>query len=407
MPGMNLTEPWDYKRDENYRYKMRYTIIKYFFIAGLLSAPGCNSEPPRQENPQAIRDSIAEYRQQILGLNREISRLERQLAGMGERVQARDARRVRVIQIQAREFTHYFTINGSAEAVLDATISPEINGQITGINVARGDRVAPGQMIAQLNTSVIETNIEEVRTNLELAEIVYERQRRLWEQDIGSEMQYLEARNTYRSLQQNLASLESQLGLARLQAPFAGIVDDIFLKQGEVAMPGAPVMRIINLDNLYINTDISERYLPLVNPDDSVILRFPVYPDFEEYVPIHRLGNIINPENRTFRLQLLISNRQQRLKPNMVASLGIRTLSVKNAVVVPSALIKQDVQGHYVFVAYEDEDGNYYVEQNYVERGPESEGKTIIERGLVPGELLITDGHNRVGQGDFVQLEDQ
>jgi membrane fusion protein, multidrug efflux system len=383
-------------------------IFTFFLLITVFAiAPSCNNDAPGGKSPQAIRDTISEYRQQITRLNREISRMERQLADMGERVPAREATKIRVEKVQTRDFDHYITINGSVEAVLDATISPEINGQMETVSVNRGDRVNAGQVVARLSTSVIESNIEEVRTNLEMAETVYERQKRLWEQGIGSEIQYLEARNRYRSLQQSLATLESQLGLASLRAPFSGIVDDIFVKEGELAMPGSPVMHVINLGNLYINTDVSERYLPVVNADDSVILRFPVYPGYEEYVPIHRLGNVINPESRSFRLQLRIRNPGQRLKPNMVATLGIRTLSAEDAIVIPSVLIKQDVQGHYVFVAYENADGNYYVEQNYIERGPESEGKTIIESGLDPGDLLITDGHNRVGQGDLVRLADQ
>ncbi len=382
-------------------------LIMFSLITAISVFPSCNNDPPGEQRPQAIRDTISEYRQQIAHLNREISRMERQLTDMGERVPARAATKIRVEKIQTRDFDHFFTINGSVEAVLDATISPEINGQMETVSVSRGDRVSAGQVVARLSTSVIESNIEEVRTSLEMAETVYERQKRLWEQGIGSEMQYLEARNRYRSLQKSLATLESQLGLANLRAPFSGIVDDIFVKEGELAMPGSPVMHVINLDNLYINTDVSERYLPMVNADDSVILRFPVYPDYEYYVPIHRLGNVINPDNRSFRLQLRISNPGQMLKPNMVATLGIRTFSVEDAIVIPSVLIRQDVQGYYVFVAYENADGNYYVEQNYIERGPESEGKTIIESGLDPGDLLVTEGHNRVGQGDLVQLADQ
>jgi membrane fusion protein, multidrug efflux system len=383
-------------------------IFTLFLLMTIIAiAPSCNSDPPGEKSPQAIRDTISEYRQQITRLNREIGRMERQLSDMGERVPAREATKIRVEKVQTRDFDHYITINGSVEAVLDATISPEINGQMETVSVNRGDRVIAGQVVARLSTSVTESNIEEVRTNLEMAETVYERQKRLWEQGIGSEIQYLEARNRYRGLQQSLATLESQLGLASLRAPFSGIVDDIFIKEGELAMPGSPVMHVINLGNLYINTDVSERYLPMVNADDSVILRFPVYPGYEHYVPIHRLGNVINPENRSFRLQLRISNPGQRLKPNMVATVGIRTLSVENAIVIPSVLIKQDVQGHFVFVAYENPDGNYYAEQNYIERGPESEGKTIVESGLDPGDLLITDGHNRVGQGDLVQVVNQ
>ena len=382
--------------------KLNKISIIFSLITATVFTTSC--DPPAEKNPQAIRDSISEYRKQMDHLNREINRMEEKLADMGEVVPGREAVKVRANKLKTTDFDHYFKINGSVEAVQDATISPETNGQMKKIIVTRGERVTKGQIVAELNTSVIENNIEELKTNLHMAETVYERQRRLWEQEIGSEIQYLEAQNNLRNLQSRLNTLESQLDLAILRAPFRGIVDEFFLKEGELAMPGTPIMQIINLENLYINTDVSERYLPMIKPDDSVILRFPAYPDYENLVPIHRMGNVINPENRTFRLQLQITNPGKRFKPNMVATLSIRSFSAEDVIVIPSFLIKQDVQGYFVFVAQQDPDDNYYAKRIDVERGQESEGRTIIESGLDPGDLIITDGHNKVEDGDLVQV---
>ncbi|MFO7924550.1 MAG: efflux RND transporter periplasmic adaptor subunit [Bacteroidales bacterium] len=384
---------------------MRLTkvIILFSLIIATTFTPSCN-DFSSEKTPEAIRDSISEYRNQISGLNMKISRLETQLTDMGERLPTREATKVRADTLQTRDFEHYIKINGSVEAVRDATISPELNGQMKKIMVSRGDRVNAGQVVAELNTSVIENNIEEVKTNLQMAETVYERQKRLWEQEIGSEMQYLEARNRYESLQSSLKSMESQLDLAILRAPFSGIIDDIFIKEGELAMPGSPVMRLINLTNLYINTDVSERYLPLINSNDSVILQFPIFPDYEDNVPVYLLGNVINPENRSFRLQLRIVNPEEKFKPNMVATLGIKTFSEEDVIVIPSILIKEDVQGHFVFIAKQDSGGHYVAEKTYIERGPESEGKTLVEEGIGSGDLIITEGHNKVGDGDMIQL---
>ncbi len=384
---------------------MRLTkvIILFSLIIATTFTPSCN-DSSSEKTPEAIRDSISEYRNQISGLNMKISRLETQLTDMGERLPTREATKVRADTLQTRDFEHYIKINGSVEAVRDATISPELNGQMKKIMVSRGDRVNAGQVVAELNTSVIENNIEEVKTNLQMAETVYERQKRLWEQEIGSEMQYLEARNRYESLQSSLKSMESQLDLAILRAPFSGIIDDIFIKEGELAMPGSPVMRLIDLTNLYINTDVSERYLPLINSNDSVILQFPIFPDYEDNVPVYRLGNVINSENRSFRLQLRIVNPEEKFKPNMVAALGIKTFSEENVIVIPSILIKEDVQGHFVYIAKQDSGGHYVAEKTYIERGPESEGKTLVEEGIGSGDLIITDGHNKVGDGDMIEL---
>ncbi len=250
--------------------KLNKISIIFSLITATVFTTSC--DPPAEKNPQAIRDSISEYRKQMDHLNREINRMEEKLADMGEVVPGREAVKVRANKLKTTDFDHYFKINGSVEAVQDATISPETNGQMKKIIVTRGERVTKGQIVAELNTSVIENNIEELKTNLHMAETVYERQRRLWEQEIGSEIQYLEAQNNLRNLQSRLNTLESQLDLAILRAPFRGIVDEFFLKEGELAMPGTPIMQIINLENLYINTDVSERYLPMIKPDDRCIM---------------------------------------------------------------------------------------------------------------------------------------
>ena len=190
-----------------------------------------------------------------------------------------------------------------------------------------------------------------------------------------------------------------------MRAPFTGIVDEIFIKEGELASPGMAVMELVDLQDLFVNADISERYVGQVRERDTVILRFPFIQDYEARVPVHRLGNIINPDNRTFRLQLRISNPGERIKPNMVARLSVRSFSLKEVIIVPSILIKQDVQGHFLYMARE-QNGEWYAETVYIERGEESEGKTVIESGISPGELLITDGHNRVGEGDRLRIVD-
>ncbi len=374
-------------------------------VAVMVMIPACR-QPEAERDPQTIRDSLETYRNRVEHLQAEIRRMERELNNNGRDNQTplRDIIRVRVMEIEPTGFDHYFRINGSVEAIRQATISPEINGQMQSIPVNSGDRVSQGRVVARLSTTVIESNIEEVRTQLEMAEEVYERQERLWEQGIGSEIQYLEARNAYRNLQSRLRTLEAQLDQAVMRAPFPGIVDEIFIKEGELASPGMPVMQLVNLESLYINADISERYVGQVKEGENVILRFPFIQDFEARVPVHRLGNVINPDNRSFRLQLMISNPGERLKPNMVAHLSVRSFSAEDVMVVPSIYIKQDVQGHFLYVAREDEEGDWYAEAVYIERGEESEGKTVIESGLYPGDLLITDGHNRVGEGDRIEI---
>jgi membrane fusion protein, multidrug efflux system len=380
-----------------------FALVSLSIIASAVFT-SCGSNQP-ETDAEKIRTEISQHLDEINALTLKIGDLEQRLESLGEMPVSRSSTLVQLSEVGVEEFVHYFRVTGSVEAVREASISPEMSGQIKSIVVKRGQRVQPGDMLARLNTSVIETNIREVKTSLRLAKTVYDRQKGLWEQEIGSEIQYLEAQNNYESMQTRLETLEAQLDLAVMRAPFAGIVDDIFVKEGELAMPGMPVMQIISLSELYINADLAESLLPNVNSKDEVILRFPSFPDYEERIPIHRLGNVINPENRTFRLQLLINNREEKFKPNMLASISVNLFTAPDAIVVPSILIKQDVQGHYVFLAEQNEQGDWVARKRYVERGLEAEGRTMIASGIRKGEMLIQRGNNQVGDGSLLRIE--
>lgn len=371
-------------------------------VAFMVLLASCNNEQP--SDADQIRKQITEYNEQIVELNQKVSELERKLEELGETTQNRVRTPITVAVMEPGPFDHFFRVNASVEAVREAMISPETNGQIMQIPVEKGQQVRRGQVLAKLNTAVIENNMEEVKTSLQLAETVYNRQKRLWDQEIGSEIQYLEAKNNYESLQSRLKTLQSQLDMAVMRAPFDGVVDEIFAKEGELAMPGSMVMQLLDLSQLFVNADVSETFMPVISTGDQVILRFPAFPDYEERVPIHRLGNMINPENRTFRLQVRISNPEQRLKPNMMAEVSIRSFSTDDALVVPSIYIKQDIQGHFLYIAKENEEGDLVADKIYVERGLAGEGRTMILSGLQPGDRLIKGGHNRVSEGTLVRI---
>ncbi len=378
------------------------------FIAMLtLSLLFTSCQEEEKSDTEVIREKISGYNEQIVELNQKISELERELEALGETTQNRVRTPVTITTLGYEPFEHYVRINGQAEAVKEAMISPETSGQITSIEVQKGQQVRSGQVLARLNVSVIENNIAEVKTSLQLAQTVYNRQEALWEQEIGSEIQYLEAKNNYESLQSRLKSLQSQMEMAVLRAPIDGIVDDIFSKEGELAMPGSRVMQLVNLGQLYINADVSEAFLPVVSSEDKVILRFDAFPGYEEWVPIYRVGNVINPENRTFRLQLRINNPNNQFKPNMMASMGIMAFSTDEALVIPSIYIKQDVQGHFVYVARENDEGNLIASKEYIERGRSGEGKTMIVSGLKPGDRIISQGHNKVSDGTLIRISEE
>ena len=313
---------------------------------------------------------------------------------------------VEVKTLTPEEFVRHFEVTGNMEAVKDAIISPEINGQIKTIAVERGQRVRKGELLIGLNTDVTEKSIAEVKTNLELASKIYEKQKELWDQNIGSELQYLEAKNGKESLEGRLATLEKQMEMARIRAPFSGIVDNIMVREGELASPGMRLLHLVNLAEMRVSARVSESYLQSVKKGDPVQLRFSSYPDEVLAEKISRLGQVIDDQTRTFALEILFANKDEKYKPNMLTSVRIEDYRNDKALVVPSIVLKQDFNGTFLFVISEGENGSVARKQ-YVSPGVTVQDKTMIEEGLSAGDMVIIKGYNLVSDGspvDPVQL---
>jgi membrane fusion protein, multidrug efflux system len=192
--------------------------------------------------------------------------------------------------------------------------------------------------------------------------------------------------------------------MAIVKSPVAGIVDVISRKVGEMAMPGAQFMQVVNLEEIYINADVSEVYLSQISEGETVKVEFPVYPGMSMEVPIYRKGNIINPNNRTFPIQLKISNPDHKLKPNILAVINIRDFSADSAVVVPSAIVKQDITGSYLYTLQQDGD-NWVAKKKYITPGQFYQDQTMVTDGILPGQKVIVEGYNEVSDGTEVYIK--
>jgi len=310
---------------------------------------------------------------------------------------------VRVLKLEYHPFQHYFSANGTVEAVDYAYISPEINGQIKEIHVKEGQRVQKGHLLVSLNSEVIRNGIKELESGLELAQTVFNKRKDLWEKNIGSEIQYLQAKTEKDSMENRLESLKAQLKMANIKAPISGIVDKIHLKAGELASPGLPLIQLVDLSKVYVNTEVSEAYLPKLQKGDIVNVSFPTFPQLSRETPIHRTGNIIRVENRTFLVQLKLDNTEEKLKPNMIAIVKMKDFYAQSALVVPSIIIKNDLTGSYCYVA-QSVDGKLTAQKAYVEPGLSEGHMTMINKGLEAGQEVITEGYNLVKHGMAVTV---
>ncbi|MDX2443956.1 MAG: efflux RND transporter periplasmic adaptor subunit [Bacteroidales bacterium] len=303
-------------------------------------------------------------------------------------------------------FQHFIEINGSVQAEEDAIVSPEIVGQINKIYVEEGDIVKKGQLLVTLNTSITESTIREVKTSLDLAQKTYEKQKQLWEQNIGSEMQFLQAKNNKESLESRLSTLQAQMAMARLRAPFDGVIDRISIKNGELASMGREILHIVNLAEMKIYGDVSESYLPSIHEGDWAEITFPIYPDMKLDERIHRIGQVIDEKSRTFRIEIKLDNKDGKLRPNMISRIRLNDFLDDNALVVPSYIIKQDFSGSFLYVA-EKQNDLYIARKTYITPGITYNNQTMVIEGLNENESVIVVGYNLVSAGVEVTVIDE
>ena len=343
---------------------------------------------------------------QLKELELELEVIESKISSLQEEIDAADTTIVRVDaiavsikEVQPEPFQHFITVEGVVEVETDVMVAAQYQGQIEKIHVEEGQKVKKGQLLASLNNKVISSQLKELRTRYSLAKELFERQERLWkENNIGSEMQYLEAKNNKESLLQNIRALQAQLDMTYIRAPQAGQVDQIFMKVGSFASPQAPFAQIVNLDDLHIAVDVSEKYLPMVQEGDSVLVNFKDL-GIKRKLAISRVGNVINPQNRSFLVEIALDNETGILKPNALATVKIRDYASDSTLVLPSNSVQQDVNGYYVFLA----NGTGEIrtsEKNYVEIGLGNDrNQTEIQSGLKPGDEVVVAGYNQVSNG--------
>lgn len=332
-------------------------------------------------------------------LRLEIERLEKEIATLDPNF-ARSQRKSLLVTTTTpikESFAHYVEVTGSVRSRRNVNISAELSGRIQEIPAIEGMRVRKGDVLVRIDDESIQRNLAEVETQLELARTVYERQKRLWDQQIGTEMQYLEAKNRLEGLEKNISTITTQQGRATVRAPFDGTVESITVRAGEVIQPGSPILNFIGESDLYIEGDISERYVGILDRGDSVQITFP---SLNKTIDsrVTAIGSVINPNNRTFKVEITLPT-VENVKPNMISVLRIMDYQQPTAVTVPTYLILQDNQGEYVFVVE-----NEVARKQYVERGMTYNERTEITSGLTGDELLVDQGFREVGDNMRVNI---
>ena len=376
--------------------KSYYLII---ITIGLLLF-SCGSQKKQAETPEQIKEQIFAYKEQVADINKKIKDLEI-LLKESDTTKENSALKVNIKQLIVEPFAHYFEATGSVEAVQEAFISPQINGQIKRIYVKEGDFVKKGQLLASLNSEVMRNNLEELKIQMILADTLYQKQKQLWKQNIGSEVQYLQAKTQKESLERSIKTLKSQIAMSNIRAPFSGIVDQIFQKEGELGTPGMRIIQLVNLNYMFVTADLSEKYLKDISQRDSMIITFPSYPDITINTTVFQKGNIIDPNNRTFIIKARFKNIKNQIKPNLLAIMRLKDYETPDALLVPSMIINQDINGFFLYLVAL-ENGKNIAKKTYVEIGKADNYNTIITKGLKEGDKVIVDGYNLVRDGNEI-----
>ncbi len=311
---------------------------------------------------------------------------------------------VYVQELQLSDFNHYVNILGTVESDKTIMITPKTTATVEEISVRTGEEVQKGDVLARLDGEITRSQIQEVQTQLDLAETLYERQQNLREKGIGSEVEFLQAKTQYESTKNQLATLTEQYENYTIRATISGTVDQVDLKVGETVGPTAPVFQLANSDALKVTAQVSEAYITRVEQSDSVEIRFP---SLDETIQkkLDVVSKAINPSNRTFEIEVYISSDDESIRPNMMAEVSINDITQNDQVVVPINTVQQANNTSYVFIAEETENG-WVAKNREVTTGYNYENEQVITEGLEPGDLLITAGYANLSDGTRISIQE-
>ncbi|EPR72898.1 putative Co/Zn/Cd efflux system membrane fusion protein [Winogradskyella psychrotolerans RS-3] len=357
----------------------------------------------KSDNLETIRTKRGQLVAEQEAINDEIKLLD-------ERIKTLDTTKhvplITTFKAQAEVFNHVLELQGNVTTKDLLTITPEYNGILTRVYVKEGQKVNKGQILAKIDDGGLSQQLAQLKIQAELARTTYERQQRLWEQNIGSEIQFLQSKSTYESQQEAVNQLNQQIAKTNVTAPFSGTIDDIITEQGSVVAAGqSPLMRIVNLDNMYIETEVPERYVSDVTKGKSVSVNIPVLGKTIE-TNIRQAGDFINPANRTFKVEVGIPNNDKSIKPNLSARLKINDYTSEKALLIPQSVVSENSEGEqYVYVVTDkNAKGIGTAKRVIIETGKTQDDIIEVLKGLEDGSEIIKEGARSVRDGQSVEV---
>ena len=377
-------------------FTKRKSVI-VLMLALMFVAMGCGK---KEDNTLAGKQiQLAELKKSEMEIAGKIKTLQSEIEKL-EPLKIEKVKTVIVSTVTPSLFQHFVDATGRVEAVNNQFISPQTGGAITRVFVKEGDYVNKGQIIATIDNSILRNSIQEVLIQLETAKTIYERQKNLWDQKIGTEIQLIQAKTSVESLERRITTLKSQDAMNNVISPIAGYVDEVRLKAGEMASPGLGILRIVNYSNLKVTANVPDTYAGTISKGDAVEISFP---DLQKTIkaPLSFVSQSVNAVSRTFVVESHIPSFDKQLKPNLTAKMMINDISRGSSIVIPENYIQNTELGKLVFVAVE-EGKNKVARTREVKTGLSYNGNVEITSGLQAGDRIITEGYQEVVDGQLI-----
>ena len=382
-------------------------LFPIIVVAFLLAS--CNSKSPGSVEDVIASNDLEAIRKKKTEMVAEQNRINDQLRLLDDAIGRLDMNTkiplITTLEVKDQNFTHYLELQGSVTTKELLVIYPEYSGILTQVNVKEGQRVRKGQVLARIDDGGLSQQLAQLKIQAELSKTTFERQQRLWDQKIGSEMQYLQAKSNYEAQSQAIAQLEQQVAKTLVTAPFSGTIDEVMTEQGSVVMPGqTPLMRIVNLDNMYIVTDVPEKYVANIKRNKDVLVDFPILNKQIES-KIRQVGDFIDPNNRTFKVEVSVPDMDSSIKPNLTAKLRINDYTNERALLIPQSVISENANGEqYIYIVKERDGDQAVAEKITIETGLTQGDVIEVLDGLENGTEIILEGARSVNDGQKVRI---
>ena len=385
--------------------------MKNIFIISVISLflLSCGNDNKQSVDDVVASNNLEQIRAKKQQLDAEKISIESQLKTLEEKIKELDPQMkvplVTTFAAETKRFEHFVELQGNVSTKKNILIYPEYSGVLTKVYVKEGQKVTKGQALAKIDDGGLSQQLAQMQIQADLAKTTFERQERLWNQKIGSEIQFLQAKSNYEAQQKAISQMQQQIGKTVVKAPFSGTIDDVITEQGTVVGPGqSQLFRLVNLDDMYIETDVPESYLTNVTEGKDVEINFPVL-NKSLNAKVRQTGSFINPANRTFKVEVAVPNKDKSIKPNLTAKLRINDYTNEEAILIPLSIISENAEGEqYVYTIAAKNDSIATAKRVIIETG-KTEGDFIeVTSGLDNGSQIIDEGARSVKDGQDVKI---